>query len=72
MAPAAGMVMIHAHTILRVTPHFTAVIQRVAPTPIMAPVIVWVVLTGIPPHAAPMILTALAVSALNHPQAGAR
>src|SRR5262245_48357497 len=54
IAAAAGMVMIHAQTIRRVTPHFTAVTRRVAPTPMMAPVIVCVVLTGIPPQAAPM------------------
>src|SRR5438067_1835283 len=64
---AAGMVMIQAQMILRVTPHLTAVTRRVAPTPMIAPVIVWVVLTGIPPQAAPMRLMAPAVSALKPP-----
>ena len=67
MPLAAGMVMIQAQTILRVTPHLTAVTRRVAPTPIMAPVMVWVVLTGIPPQAAPIKLMAPAVSALKPP-----
>jgi hypothetical protein len=42
MAAAAGIVMIQAQTIRRVTPHFTAVTRRVAPTPMMAPVMVCV------------------------------
>src|SRR5437867_8195823 len=64
---AAGMVMIQAQTMRRVTPHLTAVTRRVAPTPTIAPVMVWVVLTGIPPQAAPIILMAPAVSALKPP-----
>src|SRR5438105_3448717 len=45
---APGMVRIHAHTTLLATPHRTADNRRVAPTPTIAPVIVWVVDTGIP------------------------
>src|SRR6185437_14583104 len=48
MAEATGMVSIHAHTILRVTPHLTAENLLRAPTPIIAPVMVCVVLTGTP------------------------
>lgn len=43
-----GMVKIHAHNKLSVTPQRTALNLLVAPTPIMDPVIVWVVETGIP------------------------
>ena len=42
-----GMVMIHAHRRLTVTPQRTADSRLVAPTPIIAPAMVWVVLTGI-------------------------
>jgi len=44
----AGIVNTHAQTILRATPQRTAESRRVAPTPIIAPAIVCVVLTGIP------------------------
>ena len=43
-----GMVSIHAHKRLTVTPHLTALSLLVAPTPMMEPVIVCVVLTGMP------------------------
>ena len=43
-----GMVSIQAHNKLTVTPHLTALKRLVAPTPIIAPVMVCVVLTGIP------------------------
>jgi len=43
-----GMVSTHAQTILSATPHRTADNLRVAPTPMIAPVIVWVVETGMP------------------------
>ena len=46
IAAAAGIVSIHAHTIRPATPQRTADNRRVEPTPMMAPVIVWVVLTG--------------------------
>jgi hypothetical protein len=45
--PLTGIVKIHAHKRFTVTPHRTAERRLVAPTPIMAPVIVCVVLTGI-------------------------
>lgn len=45
---AIGIVRIHAQTILPATPHFTADNLRVDPTPTIAPVIVWVVDTGVP------------------------
>ena len=44
----AGIVKIHAHTILPATPQRTAEVLRAAPTPTMAPVIVCVVDTGMP------------------------
>ena len=62
-----GMVSIHAQTIVPATPHRTAVSRFVAPTPTMAPVIVWVVLTGIPATDAPIMEMAAAVSAQNPP-----
>ena len=37
-----------AHTMRPATPHLTAESRRVAPTPMMAPVIVCVVETGMP------------------------
>ena len=48
MANAPGMVSIHAHTTCPATPHRTAESRRAAPTPTMAPVMVWVVETGMP------------------------
>lgn len=45
---AAGIVRIHAQTIRPATPHFTADILRVEPTPTIAPVMVCVVETGVP------------------------
>src|SRR5277367_5636542 len=43
-----GIVSTHAHTTRRATPHRTADNRWTAPTPIIAPVMVWVVLTGTP------------------------
>jgi hypothetical protein len=43
-----GMVRIHAQSRFTVTPHLTADSLFVAPTPIMEPVMVCVVETGIP------------------------
>src|SRR5437879_8494867 len=48
MPAAAGIVRTHAHTICPATPHRTADSRWAAPTPAIAPVMVWVVLTGIP------------------------
>ena len=45
---AAGIVRIQAHTMRPATPHLTADNLRVAPTPTIEPVIVWVVETGVP------------------------
>ena len=42
------MVNTQAHSMLIVTPHLTAQSRLVAPTPLIDPVIVCVVLTGIP------------------------
>lgn len=47
MAALTGIVNIHAQSRFTVTPHLTAEILRVAPTPMIEPVMVWVVLTGI-------------------------
>jgi len=65
--PEMGMVKIHAQMIVPATPQRTADSRLVAPTPIIAPVIVWVVLTGIPATDAPMIEIAAAVSAQKPP-----
>ena len=46
-AALTGMVSTQAVIRLRVTPQRTADRRRVAPTPMMAPDMVWVVLTGI-------------------------
>lgn len=43
-----GIVMTHAVTIRRTIPHWTAEDPREAPTPMIAPVIAWVVETGTP------------------------
>lgn len=65
MTAETGIVIIHAQKIFVVTPHFTADARFVAPTPIIAPVIVCVVLTGIPKCVAINKVTAPAVSAQN-------
>ena len=65
--PAAGIVKIQAHTILPATPHFTADSRRVAPTPTMAPVMVWVVETGVPVRVAYASVIAAPVSAQKPP-----
>jgi hypothetical protein len=48
IAAAHGIVKTHAQTILPATPHRTAVNLRKEPTPMIEPVMVWVVLTGTP------------------------
>ena len=65
MLAEAGMVTIHATTIRLPTPHLTAERRLVAPTPIMAPDIVCVVLTGMPRAAVANKTDAAPVSALN-------
>src|SRR5213079_3510370 len=67
-AAEAGMVRIHAHTMRRATPHRTADKRCTAPTPTIAPVIVCVVLTGIPARAVPKRVRAPALSAQNPPK----
>src|SRR5438477_12184900 len=61
------MVRNHAHTTLPATPHLTAESRWVEPTPTMAPVIVWVVETGIPWAAVKNSVAAAALSALAPP-----
>ena len=68
MNPAQGIVKIHAHRMCRVTPQRTAVILRDTPTPIIAPVITCVELTGIPAAAVPIKVIAAEVSAANPPK----
>ena len=63
----AGMVRIHAQTIRRAMPQRTAERRLVVPTPIIAPVIVCVVLTGIPARAVPNRVIAPAASAQKPP-----
>ena len=62
-----GIVINQAQTTLLATPQRTAESRRVAPTPMIAPVIVCVVLTGIPPRIAKKSVRAPAVSAANPP-----
>src|SRR5438477_4012549 len=64
---AAGIVKTQAQTILPATRHLTADSRVVDPTPAIAPVIVWVVDTGIPAAVAPNNVSAPAVSAQNPP-----
>src|SRR5664279_6312480 len=63
----AGMVRTQAQTIRRATPQRTAERRLVVPTPIIAPVIVCVVLTGIPASAVPKRVMAPAASAQKPP-----
>ena len=59
------MVRIHAHTMRPANPQRTAESRLVAPTPTIEPVIVCVVLTGIPQCVASWIAIAPPVSAAN-------
>src|SRR5262249_58961333 len=63
----AGMVTIHAHTMRPATPQRTAEKRCSEPTPMIAPVIVCVVLTGIPNVAVPSSVSAPALSAEKPP-----
>src|SRR5215207_2183457 len=65
MKAEAGIVTTQATTIPLATPHRTAEVLRAAPTPIIDPVIVWVVETGMPSHVAPNRVIAPPVSAQN-------
>ena len=62
-----GIVSTHAQTIFVATPQRTALSRFVAPTPIIAPVMVCVVLTGMPKCVAPKMVMAPAVSAQKPP-----
>ncbi len=71
MRALIGMVRIHAHMILRATPHFTVLMPMVDPTPMMDEQITWVVLTGMPAAEALRMVTAPAVSAAKPCTGGA-
>ena len=60
-----GIVNNHAQTICPATPQRTAVMRRSDPTPVMAPVMVCVVLTGIPRKVDKNSVMAAPVSAQN-------
>ena len=62
---APGRVRTQATAMFPATPHLTADSRRRDPTPMIPPVIVWVVETGIPPKELPIIEAAAAVSAQN-------
>jgi hypothetical protein len=66
-AAEAGIVKIQAQTMRVATPQRTAERRCVLPTPTIAPVMVCVVLTGIPARAVPNSVMAQAVSAQNPP-----
>ena len=61
----SGSVKIHARSIFLASPHLTAENRFVAPTPMMAVVMTWVVLTGRPKWLDTMIVAAADVSAAN-------
>lgn len=67
MTVGRGILRIQAQTICLATPHRTAERQLVAPTPERVPVIVCVVLTGMPAMVALIRITAPAVSAQKPP-----
>ena len=71
-AADAGIVMIQAQKIRRATPHRTAESRFVAPTPMMALAITWVVLTGMPAMAVPTRAIPPPVSGRNLARGGAR
>ena len=63
--PLTGIVNTQAVIRLLVIPHRTAERRLVAPTPIIAPVMVWVVLTGIFRYSVRYNVNAPAVSAIT-------
>ena len=67
MKAEIGIVRTQAQTIWPATPHRTADSRRVEPTPMIAPVMVWVVLTGTPSAVAVKSEIAPAVSAAKPP-----
>ena len=72
VAALIGIVRIQAQTIFPATPHRTAEIRLAVPTPTMAPVIVCVVLTGIPRREAISSVMPPAVSAQKPPKGRSR
>src|SRR5262245_18457871 len=68
MVADMGIVRIQAHRIRPATLHRTADNRFAAPTPTIAPVIVWVVLTGTPRAEARKMAPAPPVSAQNPPK----
>ena len=67
MNAAAGMVRTQAQTMRPAMPQRTADSRRIDPTPMIAPVMVWVVLTGMPRCVAVNSEIAPAVSAAKPP-----
>jgi len=63
----AGLVKTQAQTIRIVTPQRTAETRIAEPTPDIAPVIIWVVLTGIPRGVAKKMLKRQMSQHKNHP-----
>ena len=63
----AGIVKIQAQTMLPATPQRTALARCAEPTPTMAPVMVWVVETGMPSAVARNNVSAPPVSAQKPP-----
>lgn len=61
----AGIVAIHAKSMLNAIPHLTADNLFEEPTPTTAEVITWVVLMGIPSLVAVRMVRAAVVSAVN-------
>ena len=66
----AGMVSSQAVAISCATPQRTLFILSAAPTPMMAELTTWVVLTGPPTSEAPRMTTAEVSWAANHPPGG--
>ena len=64
-----GIVSIQAHIIRPATPHLTALSRLRDPIPMIAPVIVWVVLTGMP-NADDMNNVAAAPDSAQNPSTG--
>ena len=67
MKAEQGMVRIHAQTMLPASPQRTAESLCAEPTPTMAPVMVWVVDTGMPASEAKVSVMAPPVSAQKPP-----
>ena len=63
IAALVGIVINQAYTIFFPTPHLTAESLLVEPTPMIAPEIAWVVLTGMPSPAIAVRITPPPVSA---------